>query len=56
MTDSDVLRAEFENLLDCVEDQRFSNQFWKLIRYVEGFDLGLAAEYRRIEKVLTTGE
>ena len=55
-TDTEILREEFERLLDCIEDKRFSNQFWKLIRYVEGFDRCFAAEFRRIEKVLTTGE
>ena len=55
-TDTEVLREEFERLLDYIEDKGFSNQFWKLIRYVEGFDIGFAAEFRRIEKVLTTGE
>lgn len=54
--DEDVLREEFECLLDCIEDQRFSNQFWKLIKYVETFDHGFAAEFRRAEKVLSTGE
>lgn len=54
--DEDVLREEFECLLDCIEDERFSNQFWKLIKYVESFAHGFAAEFRRAEKVLTTGE
>jgi len=54
--DEDVLREEFESLLDCIEDERFSNQFWKLIKYVESFDTGFAAEFRRAEKALTTGE
>ena len=56
ITDTEVLREEFDSLLDCIEDKRFSNQFWKLIHYVEGFDRGFAAEFRRIEKVLATGE
>lgn len=54
--DEAVLREEFECLLDCIEDERFSNQFWKLIKYVETFDRGFAAEFRRDEKRLTTGE
>lgn len=54
--DEEILREEFESLLDCIDDERFSNQFWKLIQYVEKYDTYFTAEFRRAEKVLTTGE
>ena len=39
-----------------IEIDRFADQFWKLIHYVEQFDTYLTTEFRRIEKLLTTGE
>ena len=56
ITDTEVISEEFEKLLDCIEDKRFYNQFWKLIQYTETFDTYITAEFRRAEKVLTTGE
>ena len=38
-----------------LEYKRFYNQFWKLIQYTEKFDAYITAEFRRAEKVLTTG-
>ena len=56
ITDTEVISEELEKLLDCIEDKRFNNQFWKLIQYTETFDTYITAEFRRAEKVLTTGE
>lgn len=55
ITDTEVISEELEKLLDCIEDKRFYNQFWKLIQYTENFDTDITAEFRRAEKVLTTG-
>ena len=55
VTDTDIISEELERLLDCIEDERFYNQFWKLIQYTEKFDTDITAEFRRAEKVLTTG-
>ena len=55
ITDTEVISEELEKLLDCIEDKRFYNQFWKLIQYTEKFDTDITAEFRRAEKVLTTG-
>ena len=38
ITDTEVISEELEKLLDCIEDKRFYNQFWKLIQYTEKFD------------------
>ena len=56
ITDTEVLSEELDKLLDYIEIDRFANQFWKLIKYVEQFDTYLTTEFRRIEKLLTTGE
>ena len=56
ITDTEVLSEELDKLLDYIEIDRFADQFWKLIKYVEQFDTYLTTEFRRIEKLLTTGE
>lgn len=56
VVDTETLINEFECLLDCIEDKRYYNQFWKLVNYVERFDRDLAAEYRKIEKSINIGE
>ena len=43
VVDTETLINEFECLLDCIEDKRYYNQFWKLVNYVERFDRDLAA-------------
>ena len=55
ITDTELISEELEKLLDCIEDKRFYNQFWKLIQYTEKFDTYITSEFRRAEKVLTTG-
>ena len=56
ITDTEVLSEELDKLLDCIEIDRFADQFWKLIHYVEQFDTYLTTEFRRMEELLTTGE
>ena len=56
ITDTEILSEELDKLLDYIEIDRFADQFWKLIKYVEQFDTYLTTEFRRIEKLLTTGE
>ena len=46
----------FDQILAYNPDERFLALFWEMIKYVETFDDGIGAFYRRIEKVLNTGE
>lgn len=43
--------ALFDQILSFIDDDSFHKLYWKLLRYVESFDTGLAACYRRIEEV-----
>lgn len=45
----------FDHLLDFYYDGKFMDLFWKLIKYVESYDRGLGAQYRRIEELLNEG-
>ena len=56
ITDTEVLSEELDKLLDYIEIDRFADQFWKLIHYVEQFDTYFTTEFRRMEELLTTGE
>ena len=55
ITDYDELSQELDRLLDYGDNEIFKKLFWKLINYVEKFDQGLGAEYRRQEEVLFEG-
>ena len=55
VTDTEELSYTLERCLCCIEDKRIANQFWKLINYVETFELGLGAHFRRCEEVITEG-
>ena len=46
----------FDQILAYNPDEKFLALFWEMIKYVETFDDGIGAFYRRIEKVLNTGE
>lgn len=54
----DVPRLEmlFDQIMNFIDDERFHALFWSLIRYVEAFDDGLAAFYRRCEELYIEGE
>ena len=51
LTNEDRIDALFDQLLSFIEDDCFHELYWKLVNYVETFDTGLAACYRRIEEV-----
>lgn len=55
VTDEKRLDDLLDKLLDYYEDKRFEDMFWNLLNYVETFDEGLGAMYRRVEKILTQG-
>ena len=55
LTNEDRIDALFDQLLCFVEDDCFRELYWKLVNYVETFDSGLAASYRRIEEVYFEG-
>ena len=55
VTDEERIEALFDKLLDFYDEQRFADLFWKLVNYVETYDSGLGAMYRRVEEVLTQG-
>lgn len=55
VTDEKRLDGLLDKLLDFYDDKRFTDLFWKLVNYVETFDAGLGAMYRRVEEVLTQG-
>lgn len=55
VTDEKRLDGLLDKLLDFYDDKRFADLFWKLVNYVETFDAGLRAMYRRVEEVLTQG-
>lgn len=51
VTDESRIDALFDQIWNFVEDDRFHDLFWKLVNYVETFDTGLGAEYRRLEEI-----
>ncbi len=55
ITDYDELSQELDRLLDYGDNEKFMKLFWKLVNYVEKFDQGLGAEYRRQEEILVEG-
>ena len=56
VTDSGRIEALFDRLLDFFDDEDFTALFWTLIGYVEQFDTGISAFYRRMEELLQEGE
>lgn len=55
LTNEDSIDALFDQLLCFIEDDCFRELYWKLVNYVETFDSGLGANYRRIEEVYFEG-
>ena len=47
--------ALFDQIWNFIEDDNFHSLYWKLVNYVETFDTGLGAEYRRMEEVYFEG-
>lgn len=52
-------KKQIERLLDYLfvfnPDENFMALFWKMINYVETFDTGIGAFYRRLEELVNTG-
>lgn len=46
----------FDQILGFVSEEPFNSLYWRLLNYLETFDEGAGAEYRRIEELLNEGE
>lgn len=55
ITDEQRIDMVFDEIMDFFEDEDFLNLFWKLVNYVETFDTGIGAFYRRQEEVIHEG-
>ena len=55
ITDEQRIDMVFDEIMDFFEDEDFLDLFWKLVNYVETFDTGIGAFYRRKEEVIHEG-
>ena len=55
ITDEQRIDMVFDEIMDFFEDEAFLDLFWKLVNYVETFDTGIGAFYRRQEEVIHEG-
>lgn len=55
ITDEHRIDMVFDEIMDFFEDEDFLKLFWKLVNYVETFDRGIGAFYRRQEEVIHEG-
>lgn len=55
ITDEQRIDMVFDEIMDFFEDENFLDLFWKLVNYVETFDTGIGAFYRRQEEVIHEG-
>ena len=55
ITDEQRIDMVFDEIMDFFEDEDFLYLFWKLVNYVETFDTGFGAFYRRQEEVIHEG-
>ena len=55
ITDEQRIDMVFDEIMDFFEDEDFLDLFWKLVNYVEIFDTGIGAFYRRQEEVIHEG-
>ena len=55
ITDEQRIDMVFDEIMDFFEDEDFLDLFWKLVNYVETFDTGISAFYRRQEEVIHEG-
>lgn len=56
VTDNERIESLFDRLFDFFDDEDFTALFWTLIGYVEQFDTGISAFYRRMDELLQEGE
>ena len=55
ITDEQRIDMVFDEIMDFFEDEDFLDLFWKLVNYVETFENGIGAFYRRQEEVIHEG-
>jgi len=55
ITDEKRIEALFDQIINFHDDDAFIDLFWTLISYVEKFDRGIGAFYRRLEELLHEG-
>ncbi|MGM9632360.1 MAG: hypothetical protein ACI3XL_04635 [Eubacteriales bacterium] len=55
ITDEQRIDMVFDEIMDFFEDEDFLDLFWNLVNYVETFDTGIGAFYRRQEEVIHEG-
>ena len=55
ITDEQRIDMVFDEIMDFFKDEDFLDLFWKLVNYVETFDTGIGAFYRRQEEVIHEG-
>ena len=53
--DENYIESTLDRTLNYYDDEEFLELFWKLINYVETFDSGTGASYRRLEETLNEG-
>lgn len=55
ITDENRIEALFDEITNFHDDDAFMELFWSLISYVDKFDRGISAFYRRLEELLHEG-
>ncbi len=55
VTDISRIEALFNQMWVFIDDEKIHKLYWNLINYVETFDTGVGAFYRRIEEVYFEG-
>lgn len=55
ITDENYIESTLSRTLNYYGEEEFLELFWKLINYVETFDTGIGASYRRLEETLNEG-
>ena len=55
ITDEKRIEALFDEIINFHDDDAFMELFWALISYVDKFDRGISAFYRRLEELLHEG-
>ena len=55
VTNEDRIDVLFDQILGFIDDDCFHELYWKLLSYVESFNISLGACYRRLEEVYFEG-
>lgn len=56
VTETSRIEFLFDQIWVFIDDNRMSELYWKLIKYVETFDTSIGAYYRRLEELHFEGE